>query len=374
MAALPRNPFRPGRGVAPPVLAGRDGELALAEHRLGELADGMSPAQDLLLYGPRGNGKTSLLARIADRARELGMRAERLPVTELDSKASLVRALQERTAPPVRVTGVSVATVGVSTELPTLPVAVDSLLPSWIQRDSAPLVVLLDEAHAIAPEPGRAFFDAVQTAKTDRLRFLLVAAGTPDTPRRIRETGTHNERAFEQVRIGRLARRATLVALTKPASGLGVSMTAGAAEVLAEASQDYPYFIQLLGSAAWDAAQRAGAGRITEETARDGMAGASHRIESFYGERYREAQRRGVEGALKSLAARFVESGGILGDPELEPTLRRMAERGDFPEHWTRLREELEDLGVIWEISPGQWELGIPSFARHVLERATDGG
>lgn len=374
MAALPRNPFRPGRGVAPPVLAGRDEELALAERRLGELAEGMSPAQDLLLYGPRGNGKTALLGRIADRAQELGMRAERLPVAELDSKMGLVRALQQRTAPAVRVTGVSVGTVGVSTEPPTPPAAADSLLPSWIHRDRAPLVVFLDEAHAITPEAGRAFFDAVQTAKTDRLPFLLIAAGTPDTPRRIREMGTHNERAFEQIRIGRLERQATLAALVQPASGLGISMTAGAAEALAEASQDYPYFIQLLGSAAWEAAGRAGAGRITGVAARAGTANAQPRIESFYGERYREAQRRGVDVALVALASRFVEHGAPLRDPELEPTLRVWAERDGFPEHWTRLREELEDLGVIWETSPGQWEMGVPSFARHVIERTRDSG
>ena len=48
MAALVPNPFRAGREVVPPVLAGRDEELALAERRLGSLAEGMSPAQDLL--------------------------------------------------------------------------------------------------------------------------------------------------------------------------------------------------------------------------------------------------------------------------------------------------------------------------------------
>ena len=374
MVSARRNPFRPGRGVMPPVLAGRDEELALADRVLGQMADGETPAQDLLLYGPRGNGKTALLVRIADRAIELGMRAERLPITELDGKASLVRALQERNAPPARLTGVQVAMVGVTTERPAPTAAVDSLLPSWIQRASSPLVVLLDEVHAVSPEAGRAFFDAVQTAKTDRLRFLLVAAGTPDAPRRIRETGTHNERAFEQIRIGRLERSATLAALIEPAGMLGIPMTDAAAEVLAEASQDYPYFIQLLGSAAWDAAERLGAGHIPEQAAREGMVQARLRIESFYGERYREAQRRGVDGVLVPLASLFVEGGGILGDRKLEPPLKRVAERGDFPGHWTRLREELEDLGVIWETSTGRWEMGIPSFAQHVLEREADSG
>ena len=358
----------------PPVLAGREEELARANSLLRQLADGETPAQDLLLYGPRGNGKTALLARIADHASQLGMRAERLPVAELDSKASLMRALQERTAPIARVTGVSVGTIGVTTEPAALPATVDSLLPTWIQRDAAPLVVLFDEVHAIAPDAGRAFFDAVQTVKTDGLPFLLVAAGTPDAPRRIRDMGTHNERAFDQIRIGRLARIATLAALTEPVSNLGVPMTPEAAQALAEASQDYPYFVQLLGSAAWDAAERNGSDRLTGALAREGLARARPRIESFYGERFREAQRRGVDGALTSLAARFLVHDGVLPDPKLEPTLRDLAEQDDFPEHWTRLREELEDLGVIWEVSPGRWEMGIPSFAEHVMRRVARDG
>lgn len=374
MVSARRNPFRPGRGVMPPVLAGRDEELARAGRLLDQLADGETPAQDLLLYGPRGNGKTALLARIADRARELGMRPERLPVAELDSKASLVRALRERIAPPARVTGVQVAMVGVTAERSAPLAGVDSLLAAWIQRADRPLVLLLDEVHAASPEAGRGFFDAVQTAKTDGLPFLLVAAGTPDAPRRIREMGTHNERAFEQMRIGRLERNATLAALTEPATMSGVRMADAAARALAEASQDYPYFVQLLGSAAWDAAERIGAGHIHERVARNGMVEARSRIESFYGERYREAQRRGVDGVLLPLASGFVESGGVLGDRELEPPLQEMAERGEFPGHWTGLREELEDLGLIWETSTGRWEMGIPSFAQHVIERTGDSG
>ena len=358
----------------PPVLAGRDEELARADRLLGQLADGETPAQDLLLYGPRGNGKTSLLARIGDRASELGMRPERLPVTELDTKASLIRALQERVAPSARTTGVQVAMVGVTAERRAPTAAVDSLLPLWIRQAGAPLVVLFDEAHAVSREAGRAFFDAVQTAKTDRLPFLLVAAGTPDAPRRIRETGTHDERAFEQVRIGRLDRDATLAALSQPAAMSGVSMTDAAAEALAGASQDYPYFIQLLGSTAWDAAERLEAGQIHEQAARDGIARARPRTEALYGERYREAQRRGVDGILLPLASAFVEGGGVLGDRRLEPLLKQMAEGDDFPGHWTGLREELEDLGVIWETSIGRWEMGIPSFAQHVIERAADSG
>ena len=34
------------------------------------------------------------------------------------------------------------------------------------------------------------------------------------------------------------------------------------------------------------------------------------------------------------------------------------------------LLDTLRDLGVVWEASPGVWEMGIPSFADFVLRRA----
>jgi len=201
-----------------------------------------------------------------------------------------------------------------------------------------------------------------------------VRSHLPDAPRRIREMGTHNERAFEPMRIGRLTRKATLAALTEPATMSGVRVADAAARALVATSQPYPYFIQLLGSAAWNAAERIGSGPITERAAREGMREARPRIESFYGERYREAQRRGVDGVLLLLASGFVESGGILGDRELEPLLQQTVERGEFPGHWTGLREELEDLGILWETAAGRWEMGIPSFAHHVIERGSGTG
>lgn len=92
-----------------------------------------------------------------------------------------------------------------------------------------------------------------------------------------RGIGTHHERAVEQVRIGRLDRAATIAALAEPAEDPGRPLTEDAVHLVAEESQDYPYFIQRLGSAVWDAAERTGAAEISEPGARQGIAAATHR-------------------------------------------------------------------------------------------------
>ena len=363
------NPYRPGRGVAPPVLAGRASVLDIAEERLDVLGAGGMPPQDLLLYGPRGNGKTTLLIEIERRARERGLRVEELPVDALTTEEKLVRHLQERAGVlGPQITGAQVAGIGVSAARSAPTREIRLLLAAWI--GAGPLVIVMDEVHALSPKAARPFFDAVQSAKREPHPFLVVAAGTPDAPRRVREAATYNERGFEQFPVGRLRPAETITALAEPAQMSGRPMSADTAALLAEESQDYPYFIQLLGSAAWRAAAETGTGRIGLDAARRGLEASRTEIEYFFSGRYDEAWRRKITPALAPLAALFAKRGGRLDDPGLDAGLLEIAAPDSFPLDEVALLDTLRDLGVVWEASPGVWEMGIPSFADFVLRRA----
>ena len=64
-----QGPFRPGPGGLPPYLAGRESEQALYLALLGDLQDGLAPPREVVLSdGPRGNGKTALLAWLQQEA------------------------------------------------------------------------------------------------------------------------------------------------------------------------------------------------------------------------------------------------------------------------------------------------------------------
>ena len=369
MAESGLNPFQPGRGVMPPLLAGRERELAEAERLLVRLREGRSPSQDLLFYGPRGNGKTTLLLELKRRSRERGFRVETLPVTALTEKAALIRLLQERSgALDMQITGVQFAGTG-GTAVPRPPTEdLDALLSEWIGGDPSlpPLVIVLDEVQALVPEYARWFFEAVQRAKSKPAPFLVLAAGTPDAPRRLRQAGTFNERGFRRCRVGRLDRSATMAALREPARESGRPFTNEAAAFLAEQSQDYPYFIQLLGSATWEAGAGADAG-ISLPQARESSVERASEIEEFYRERYREARGRRVAPALRPLARLVAEHDGRLTDSQLDLLLGRLADDGVVPFDDLTLEQELSDLGVLWEARAGVWEMGIPSFADYLL-------
>ena len=365
-----RNPFRPGAGQMPPYLAGREAELAFADMRLRQLAGGTAPAQGLLLYGPRGNGKTVLLEHIAARARDLGLRAEDLPPAALRDEGQLIRSLRQLARlTGGRLTGVQLGPLGATAERAEPSAEASDLFEAWIRAGSAPLVVLLDEAHTVEPAVGRNFFDAVQKANRAGLPFFLIAAGTPDAPRKIRHAGTFAERVFKRLPIGRLDRAAAAQALVKPAEADGRTIAGNALELLVGESQDYPFFIQLLGSAAWEAADGVGESTISLQAAEQAVTAVRIDVERFYMDRFDEAREREIEEALVPLADLAARRGGRLGEKELKALLREIAARESVPFRPASLLVTLRDLGVVWETASGVWEMGIPSFADYILRR-----
>ena len=60
------GPFQPGTGRPPPYLAGREEEQSLFRSHFEALRRGRSAPAEILLHGPRGNGKTGLVEPGAD--------------------------------------------------------------------------------------------------------------------------------------------------------------------------------------------------------------------------------------------------------------------------------------------------------------------
>jgi len=86
--------FRPGRGVMPPKLAGREAaldEMAVLLNDISKL--GRAPAGDAVLYGPRGNGKTVLLSAFEKQCAEAGADVISLTPGAIRTEADLAAQL-----------------------------------------------------------------------------------------------------------------------------------------------------------------------------------------------------------------------------------------------------------------------------------------
>ena len=95
MMTTARRVFTPGAGSLPPALTGRQGEEAVFLSCLADLAAGEAPPHDVVLTGPRGNGKTTLLNWFERqcRARNGGVDVVRLTPSRVRTEKALVDAL-----------------------------------------------------------------------------------------------------------------------------------------------------------------------------------------------------------------------------------------------------------------------------------------
>lgn len=94
------NPFVPGRGVLPPYLAGREDEKRRLKGVLGYVEAGRGAPRDVVLSGPRGNGKTVLLRWFQAEVEKLDGRIDVLWRTPSDLPS--VDALATSLVPPGR--------------------------------------------------------------------------------------------------------------------------------------------------------------------------------------------------------------------------------------------------------------------------------
>ena len=96
MVTTVRRIFRPGAGATPPALAGREAEQRVLSRCLADLSGGSAPPHDVVLVGPRGNGKTALLNWFRGACGEASVDVVALTPQHIPNRAVLADALAPR--------------------------------------------------------------------------------------------------------------------------------------------------------------------------------------------------------------------------------------------------------------------------------------
>ena len=238
--------FTPGRGLIPPYLAGREYEQALLREQYGIVAAGERVPADVVLVGPRGNGKTALLRWFEN---TIGERGGADVVWVTPTRIPSVAAMAEAFAPSaIPGKGTLRASLGLLSGEWTLDGErhgdLASLLIARCRR--RPLVVLLDEAHTLDLEVGRALLNASQEVGSEA-PFLLCLAGTPGLTAHLSRMGASFVGRSEELRIRLLDRAAAEAALVEPLKASGIAIEPEALAAVIDESQRYPYFVQVWG-------------------------------------------------------------------------------------------------------------------------------
>ena len=371
--------FAPGDGAAPPELAGRGTEQAVLLRCLADLADGCAPPHNIVLIGPRGNGKTVLLNWLKAACDESEYTVDVLTLTP-HSVADLT-ALHDALIPRRGIVKllprkVGIASVG-SAEWAQSGNGRKELAPALAARcQRRPLAVLLDEAHTLTPEVGSALLNASQQMRM-RAPFLLVLAGTPGLRGRLNsmDASFWGRLGEGLLGIGRLSHAAARAALVKPLTARAVRLDDGALDIVVEYSQRYPYFIQLWGDALWKEHLATGTDRLTTATVATVQPTVAAQVADYYQGRFEELEASGLVPAAVAIA-RLFQDGMDATASNQDIDLALISAGLDDPADRFAAREGLNRLSYVW-CPPGQqppvvWSAGIPSLTSYVLAQAPE--
>jgi len=283
------NPYTPNAGAKPPVLVGRDGEIAAFDVLLSRLAAGHTE-QSLIVVGLRGVGKTVLLGEFRRLALDLGWRSVELEVAKWDDsefRAGLAREVRrvlhqlafagrwtealKRAAGTLRsftlrIDPEGLLTVGLDVD-PSAGLAdsgdlnadLTDLLVSLGEgaRDRGTgVVLLLDELHYLSSRQMEALIAALHRTVQHALPITVAAAGLPQIHELVGNAKTYAERLFVFPELGRLDSDDAARVLREPAAQHGVEFSDAAVNRGLDFSEGYPYFLQEFGQAVWATAAR----------------------------------------------------------------------------------------------------------------------
>ena len=365
--------FVPGDGALPPTLAGRSAQQAVLSRCLGHLVRGVAPPHNVVLVGPRGNGKTALLNWFkATCGSASGVDVVSLTPGEIGDAGGLTDAVVPRRGiARLLPRKVGIASVGSAEWSPSQERNFKRALLAHCRRK--PLALLLDEAHTLDLGLGSLLLNASQQVRAEA-PFLLVLAGTPGLAAHLgaMDASFWSRLGAGLLGVGRLDPAAARTALMEPLQAHDVYIEEDALETVVEDSQCYPYFLQLWGDALWQRHLATGASELTAETVAAARPEVAAWVADYYQSRYMELRGAGLTSAAVAVAPLFLRENATASEQELDAALAA-TDLEDAAERFAAL-EGLNRLGYVW-CPPGQgapmaWSAGIPSLMNYVLDQA----
>ncbi len=388
------NPYVPGFGVVPPALAGREPEFADLEAALRRVRRGIYE-QPRLLSGDRGMGKTAVLAELVVEARANGVWAVDVEATRTgDALVPLLRDLHrilvdhdhdrrigeyvDRALAVLAAFGVKHGTFelavevepaarrGGSGDLATdLGDVLEAVGETAAEAHTAVLLTV-DEIHAMpAAQMGPLFAALQRSARRERepgarLPVLTVVAGLPHSLGVLRAASSTYAERIRQHDLDLLGDGPVVEALTVPAEERGVRFTSEALGTLVDAIGGYPYFVQLMGYEAWNAAADHGARSVIRgDAAAAGVAAGRRAAAGIYSSRLAE---------VPDAERRYLDAVADLGPAARRST--QIAERlGGTAEQWGWARRRLIERGLLRPDGYGRVAFALPGLEGFLRDR-----
>jgi hypothetical protein len=389
MEASGKNPYRPGVGVRPLYLAGREGPLRRFDAMLRSAPEQQA---NMRVTGLRGVGKTVLLETFAEHAKGLDWEPafmELQPAHNTDAAiVAAIGSLLERTrqrlsrlarlrsaaGKALRSTSLSVSWDEVSLSVSfgsereeDLAREIFTTVQLALAKGRRGVVLLLDEAQLVHDERDRhgehplsLLIAPIVALQRRELPLGLVLCGLPTLTGNLQKARSYSERLFRGEEIDSLAQAQALEAFTRPLAQTVRSAVPALAKTVVTEVEGYPYFLQLWGSELWDAADLVGVDRLTPKLLDATRPDIYSRLDcDFYDPR--------VATLTPAEQDLLLASAGCPYPPLRSSELGRASAK--TPGNVNVLLGRLVDAGALYRIRKGEYAYTAPKFREYLLRR-----
>jgi hypothetical protein len=389
--ASSKNPYRPGVGVRPLYLAGRDAPL----RRFGAMLRSAPEQQaNMRVTGLRGVGKTVLLETFAEHAQQLDWEPAFMELqpahntdtaiaavivsllARTDQRLSRMARLRSAAGKAMRSTSLSVTWEDISLSVSfgsereeDLARQLFATVQLALAKGRKGIVVLLDEAQLIHDERDRhgehplsLLIAPIVALQRRELPLGLVLCGLPTLTGNLQKARSYSERLFRGEEIDSLEPAQALEAFTRPLEQAGRSADPALARTVVAEVEGYPYFLQLWGSELWDAADVVGVNRLIPNL-----------LDAARPDIYSRLDRDFYDPRLATLTP--AEQDLLLASARCPYPPLRSSELGSAsaktPGNVNVLLGRLVDGGALYRIRKGEYAYTAPKFREYLLRRAT---
>ncbi len=285
------NPYRPGAGLMPPYLAGREADIQAVEQMFEALSMNI-PTQSVIFSGLRGVGKTVLINRLQRSAEERGIFCKHIEVEErkdfisqiascaqgflrkistrenlkylIQKPLDAIKALVISFDPENSTFSLSMQEQELyrSTNLTQSLTDVFTALGEAAYEAETPICFFIDEIQYMKKQELGALIAAIHRSNQLGYPIMIVGAGLPKIYKMLSEEKSYSERLFVYQEIGSLSEEQAEKAITEPVRKLGAEYDEAAVKRIFGTTRGYPFFIQQLCQIVYENAEGS---VITEE-------------------------------------------------------------------------------------------------------------
>lgn len=267
------SPYRPGAGLMPTYLAGRDEDIQNVEEMFSALKMNI-PTQSVIFSGLRGVGKTVLINKLQNIAEEKDIFCKHIEVEERNDFISQIAtcsqaflrkvSTKEKFKHLIQKPLDAIKSLMISfnpnentfsfslqeRELYTSNNLTQSLTEVFVTigetayKTETPICFFIDEIQYMKQNELGALIAAIH--RTNQLGYpvMIVGAGLPKIYKMLSEEKSYSERLFLYKEIGSLSDEQSKKAIEEPAKKFGISYTDKAIQEIINFTKGYPFFIQ----------------------------------------------------------------------------------------------------------------------------------